>query len=588
MKDAVAAEPKNQLAHWQLGEVQVDGRWLSADAAQVLALQDPVQAEYRHRRAAVERNVTAQAKLARWCRDNTLADEAQLHWAVVLSLDPTNKEALRALDKTWKDGQLVDRSKTFEPKRQSQAAKSAAKRWEPIIAKWRRAVAGHDVQAHDAALDEIRAIREIEAIPSMEAATLGRDANHVKHAEECLHIALAFIDALEKMPQQLATESLVRHAVFSPGVKARRLSIEKLKARDQADFVPMLLSGLAMPLESSFDVSRSDDGSVRYTHSLYREGQEADWAHDFRASAAQYDVGGRLITYDVANGTTTIGPPVSATPAEQERRQRQSNQFVERYENSAASIESSVAAINASTEIRNASIMNVLHEVTGAAHETPRAWWDWWKDKTGYSTSERPVEQYYDSEYNHYYYGYPQYASYDSTPRASNPAGGITLSDGSNIGRRMGFECFGKGTPVWTKSGRVPIENVALGDFVLAQDISTGELKYKPVLGKTVRPPSPLVKIKLANEQFIASVGHPFWVPGAGWRMAKELETGVNLHCTRGVASIESIESVPDDESFNLIVGEFNTYFVGERGVLVHDNTPRRPAPVIVPGVAKN
>ena len=39
-------------------------------------------------------------------------------------------------------------------------------------------------------------------------------------------------------------------------------------------------------------------------------------------------------------------------------------------------------------------------------------------------------------------------------------------------------------------------------------------------------------------------------------------------------------------EAYNLVVADFNTYFVGETGILVHDNTPRLPTRATVPGLA--
>ena len=380
LHDALRSDPDNQIARWQLGQVQFDGKWVTVEEAQRRAAADPLQAEYRQRRTAAGPSAREQLAVARWCRDNKLGDEADLHWAVVLSLDPTNKEALRAVDMLWKDGRLVNRNETSLQKQQAQAAKNAAKRWEPIIAKWRRAVAGRDVRSHDAALDEIRAINQLDAIPSLEAVTLGRDAFDMKHAEECLQIAVAFLDALEKMPEQASTESLVRHGVLSPGNKARNSAIEKLKARPQTDYVPMLFSGLAMPLESSFNVRTNSDGSVHYTHTLYREGQETDWSYDLRLSAVLSDLGGRHRSYDVKSDTVEVGPPNGAYPAELAKRDRIASRYVNRYGSAAAATESHVSQLNESTEFINALVMQVLAGVTGKTFETPTAWWDWWRD----------------------------------------------------------------------------------------------------------------------------------------------------------------------------------------------------------------
>jgi hypothetical protein len=48
---------------------------------------------------------------------------------------------------------------------------------------------------------------------------------------------------------------------------------------------------------------------------------------------------------------------------------------------------------------------------------------------------------------------------------------------------------------------------------------------------------------------------------------------------------VESVEPATNAETYNLVVADFNTYFIGTNGVLVHDNTPRRPTRCIVPGL---
>jgi intein/homing endonuclease len=93
------------------------------------------------------------------------------------------------------------------------------------------------------------------------------------------------------------------------------------------------------------------------------------------------------------------------------------------------------------------------------------------------------------------------------------------------------------------------------------------------------------VKISVGGEEIQATRGHPFWVAGAGWRMAKEIGEGDVLHGVTCAPRTEAVEPVIDAEAFNLIVADFSTYFVGESGVLVHDNTPRKPTRATVPGL---
>jgi hypothetical protein len=49
--------------------------------------------------------------------------------------------------------------------------------------------------------------------------------------------------------------------------------------------------------------------------------------------------------------------------------------------------------------------------------------------------------------------------------------------------------------------------------------------------------------------------------------------------------AIREIKSAEQDEAYNLVVADVSTYFVGESGVLVHDNMPRKPTRAAVPGV---
>jgi hypothetical protein len=120
---------------------------------------------------------------------------------------------------------------------------------------------------------------------------------------------------------------------------------------------------------------------------------------------------------------------------------------------------------------------------------------------------------------------------------------------------------------------------------VLAQNVNTGELKYSPIIGRTIRPPSPIVKVSIDEEDVRTTRGHLFWVAGTGWRMAKELEKGAKLHGLKGSSEIRSAESDGEAAAYNLVVADVDTYFVGDHGLLVHDNTPRSPTQAILPGV---
>jgi hypothetical protein len=67
--------------------------------------------------------------------------------------------------------------------------------------------------------------------------------------------------------------------------------------------------------------------------------------------------------------------------------------------------------------------------------------------------------------------------------------------------------------------------------------------------------------------------------------MAKELRAGEWLHGARGPVLIDRVEQQGEAECYNLIVADFDTYFVGSNQLLVHDNILRDGTMAIVPGL---
>jgi hypothetical protein len=121
---------------------------------------------------------------------------------------------------------------------------------------------------------------------------------------------------------------------------------------------------------------------------------------------------------------------------------------------------------------------------------------------------------------------------------------------------------------------------------VLAQHAETGELAYKPVLRTTIRPQGELIKVTAGSESFQTSGGHLFWVSGKGWVKSRNLKSGQVLHTANGPLHVTGVEAGSIAQTFNLIVADFSTYFVGEQMILSHDNTVRTPTRALVPGLA--
>jgi hypothetical protein len=135
--------------------------------------------------------------------------------------------------------------------------------------------------------------------------------------------------------------------------------------------------------------------------------------------------------------------------------------------------------------------------------------------------------------------------------------------------------CFVAGTLVVTACGWVPIEEVQVGDWVWARDEVTGEVRLCEV-EETYRNESPvIVEVTAGGETLATTPGHPFWVLDHGWKDAGELEVGDRLVSLRGDSVVvEDIRRRPVPEAvYNFSVAGLHTYFVGQGGIWVHNNS---------------
>jgi hypothetical protein len=562
LHEAVRVAPDYSLARWQLGQIKVGSEWLSLEEAERRAAADPRQANYRERKALVGETPQGQLELARWCRGNNLNEEARFHWASVLAVDANNREALRATGMRWRNGKLATAAQFKEQRKQMNDTTQDSRRWASRVAVWLRALSDRNGSPPAAILAEIAAVTDVAAIPAIENVTLRNELLPNGKNPGRKRLTMAFLTALKEMRGQSATDSLMRYAVMSPFNEARAEATGSLRYRPLHDVVPTLLENLEAPVQSSYRKVTDWDGSVHYLHSIYCEGPFADRA--YRSERSIYQP--RAMPSILANLIPSEIRPALATVSTGSRSGRVTEAgaavAARRYEQEIMAGERWVSQVNQKSAALNERIIAVFSAVTDQDYgNQPRKWWDWWQDYTDYyRDGERPV------------YGWQETSNEYVMPPLPQPSS---------------VECFAAGTPVWTKTGQRPIESLQIGDLVLAQNVDTGEIRYQPVLARTLRPAGPIVQISTGGEQLLATRGHPLWVDGVGWRMARELDDGAMLHSVGGGNRIDAIRRAKDAETYNLVVADFNTYFVGKGGVLAHDNTPRRPTPAILPGISQ-
>ncbi|WP_366346934.1 S8 family serine peptidase [Paenibacillus amylolyticus] len=133
--------------------------------------------------------------------------------------------------------------------------------------------------------------------------------------------------------------------------------------------------------------------------------------------------------------------------------------------------------------------------------------------------------------------------------------------------------CLPAGTLIKTQEGDKPIEDIKVGDLVLAKDTDQGIQSYKPVekLFNTVSEGIYTLRIEGTN---IRTTGnHPFWVHDKGWVDAEELEVGDQLELEDGTLQLlSSIEHSDEDvDVYNFTVSDYHTYYISEIGILTHN-----------------
>ena len=140
--------------------------------------------------------------------------------------------------------------------------------------------------------------------------------------------------------------------------------------------------------------------------------------------------------------------------------------------------------------------------------------------------------------------------------------------------------CFSGDTEVYTSDGLVCIEDVQVGDEVWAYNSETGETELKEVLNVWVKETDEILHVSTSDGETIdTTTNHPFYVEEKGWVAAGDLKIGDVLVTAVGkkveVTDLELEKLAEPILVYNLDVADFDTYFVGEYGVLVHNYSER-------------
>ncbi len=546
LEQASKTAPDYAPAMWHRGYVRHKNEWIKAEDFAQISSDDPRMVQYTTIRPKYKDTPQDQMALANWCAKRGLSSQERAHLTKVVSLDADHPEArerlgFRRVDGAWmRAGEIGDRIKDL------QADRVALAEWRPKVEAILKGLTQRGELKRNAAKEKLAAIKDGSAVLALETILSARGSE----------LSLLVLKTLDAMEDNEATLSIARHAVQSPWPQVRQAASQMLKSHTKDVYVPSMLSAMYTPVQTRMELYAGPGGRMCYRHSFFREGQsekqlmvmETAYKRIARVDGDRRDAEERALT-DIQR---------SALNAEQAALQE-----------------------NLRTQEFNTRIADALATATGEKlPASPEAWWQWW------------------NEYNEVFVeGQKQIRTLEQTrevkivDRVSPDA--ITASGGGQGNSQRGLQgrraypmdCLAAGTLIWTANGLMAVDKIQVGDMVLSKDAESGELAYKPVLRTTVRPKSILVKLLAGTQAIETSGGHPFWVSGEGWTKARELEPGMELHTVAGSTQISKIERSREEQTYNLIVADFNTYFIGEAKILSHDNTIRETTEIVVPGL---
>lgn len=522
--------------------LRVDGKLVSLAEVLEQKAADPVQQTYRQMRVANGGTPEGQLELALWCRKQKLKEEEQLHWRNLLLMEPGNPQAIKALKLRKFMGQLATNEEIEQWREQQKEIEKAEKLWVPKLKKIKQAIEHGELAERDAAIAELKAIRDPAALPFVEKVFGLEDAE----------IGRILVEMAADIPGDESSAFLANVAIDAKDMYARERAAAALQRRPYESYVPVLMARLAAPIELSFNV-KLKPGWTKYEKVQWREytgrigpgipnkirlHSEYKWPEDGFIWGLETKLNEGLLAterhpdrlqYDYVLSRDSPDPEcpyelagsfeVTGGPTKGKRKGESIDELQKKVDNT-----------NAAQELLNQRIHEALVTSTGAEvvspdqKEAPRpqVWWDWWKRQ---------------SHRDNYVPG---------------------------------------GTEVWTQVGLMTVEEIVVGDRVVTRDPASQELRFQLVMAMDRQSSNGTRVIELDSRTIMATPDQQFTVSGKGWQKASELKADVKLETLAGPQAIEKTSTSEGTVvKYGLAIANVPMLFVDRMGVLVHDGTRR-------------
>lgn len=134
--------------------------------------------------------------------------------------------------------------------------------------------------------------------------------------------------------------------------------------------------------------------------------------------------------------------------------------------------------------------------------------------------------------------------------------------------------CFTAGTKIQTDQGLANIEDIGVGDKVLAYDNITDTAVYKEVIKNKVGVVDSIVRLKINGTWFESTLDHPFLTNTGAWTAAGKLSVGEKIKSTKIGSGVIQAKEIIEEQSqvYNIEVAGIQTYCIGEDSFVVHND----------------
>ena len=240
---ATLIDPDNAAARGLLGLVSYQGKWRPPDEVVRQIQEDPVRKallqDYLQRRARTPDRADDQWKLALWCEENGLKEQATAHLYQVLKHDPGREAAWKRLGFKKVGGRWVKPEILAAERAELEAQNRANKFWKPRLEHWRNGLSAHDRAKRAEAEQALGQITDPRAVPMVW--TVFARGDEAKQQ--------AAVKILGQIDAPGSSRALALLGLFSPSPTIRQACTEILRRRDPREFAGLLVAMIRDPVK---------------------------------------------------------------------------------------------------------------------------------------------------------------------------------------------------------------------------------------------------------------------------------------------------------------------------------------------------